>query len=194
MPIFRSSLAVSAMALLAGGVALTATPASTSASTTHTRAAHTSVSMARPQDGPTDGIAIMPTVAVNLPAGVWTSTGLQVTLPRAGTYELDADVRGRLVGNPPVNTYITARLFDTTTGAEVLNSERLVYQLINENPGQAAAGGNQTAPISELVHVTGAATIQLQAVDQNAVGAAIVAQIYSDGNGYTSLRFVRVGP
>lgn len=117
-----------------------------------------------------------------------------MTLPRRGTYELNADVRGRLSGVPPVNTFMSARLWDVTSGAEVPESERLVYQIINQNPGDALAGGNQTAPISELIRVTGPTRIRLQARDINAVGAATVAQVYSDGAGYTALRYVRVSP
>ena len=139
------------------------------------------------------GIAHLNT-QVDLPAGVWTDVPVQVVLPRAGTYELDANVRGRLSGVPSVNTYITARLWDVTAGAEVPQSERLVYQIIDGNAGDAQAGGNATAPISELIRVTGPTTIGLQATDTNAVGAASIAQIYSDGYGYTSLRYDRVGP
>lgn len=131
---------------------------------------------------------------VNLPAGVWTDIPVRVVLPRAGTYELDADVRGRLSGTPAMNAFITARLYNVTAGAEVPQSARLVYQIIDENAGTATTGGNATAPISELVSVTGPTTIEVQAIRTNTVGAASIAQIYSDGAGYTSLRFNRVGP
>jgi len=126
---------------------------------------------------------------VNLPPGVWTDIPVQADLPAAGTYELDANVRGRLAGTPAVNTFITARLWNATTGTAVPQSERLVYQVIDSNAGTAAAGGNATAPISELITVTGPTTISLQATDTTTVGAASIAQIYSDGYGYTSLRY-----
>lgn len=142
---------------------------------------------------PAYGVAHLGT-QVNLPAGVWTDVPLQVVLPRPGTYEIDADVRGRLSGTPSVNSYITARLWNVTRGAEVSQSERLVYQIIDLNPGTAQAGGNATAPISELIRVDRPTEIRLQAVDVNAVGRASIAQIYSDNAGYSSLRFDRVGP
>ncbi|MFE7706345.1 hypothetical protein ACFU6I_11205 [Streptomyces sp. NPDC057486] len=138
------------------------------------------------------GIATLNTV-VNLPNGVWTDTPLEVTLPRPGTYELDANVRGRLAGAPPLNTSITARLWNVNSGAEVSQSERFVYQVINLNAGEATAGGNQTAPISELISVSRPTTIRLQARRVDALGAASIAQVYSDGFGYTSLRYERVG-
>ncbi|MEU1415008.1 hypothetical protein [Streptomyces sp. NPDC005731] len=138
------------------------------------------------------GIATLNTI-VNLPNGVWTDTPLEVTLPRPGTYELDANVRGRLAGTPPLNTSITARLWNVNSGAEVSQSERYVYQIINQNAGEATAGGNQTAPISELIRVSRPTTIRLQARRIDALGAASIAQVYSDSFGYTSLRYERVG-
>jgi hypothetical protein len=172
---------VTAAALLAGATTVAAAQSGSAAT----------VAAAKHAPEADSGIAVLSTF-VNLPPGVWTDTPLQVTLPRAGTYELDADVRGRLQGTPAVNTYITARLWNVTAGAEVPQSERLVYQIIDLNPGTALAGGNQTAPISELIKVTGRTTIRLQAEDNNAVGAASIAQVYSDGSGYTTLRYERV--
>lgn len=130
---------------------------------------------------------------VNLPAGAWTSTPLEVTLPGPGTYELNADVRGRLSGVPPINTYITARLWNVTSGAAVPESERLVNQIIDVNAGNKDTGGNQTAPISELVRVKKSTKIRLQARRIDATGAATISQIYSDASGYTSLRYERIG-
>ncbi|MCC9311075.1 hypothetical protein LN042_29090 [Kitasatospora sp. RB6PN24] len=131
---------------------------------------------------------------VDLPPGTWTDTPLEVVLPRSGSYELDANVRGRLDGVPPLNTYITARLWDVGAGAQVPQSARLVYQIIDYNAGNAETGGNATAPISELIRVNGPTVIRLQALRTDAVGAAKIAQIYSDYYGYTSLRYERVGP
>lgn len=176
MRILRTGLIAAAAALLAGTATVTAAYA------------QTSTSAARPAFPADTGISTLHT-AVNLPGnGTWTSTPLQVTLPGPGTYELDANVRGRLAGSGTVNSYISARLWDVTANAQVLYSNRLIYQIIN------TAGGNATAPISELIQVAGPTTIQLQAQDNNATGAASIAQIYSDGFGYTTLRFVRVGP
>ncbi|NUT52439.1 MAG: hypothetical protein HOV94_34895 [Saccharothrix sp.] len=140
---------------------------------------------------PDQGISHLNT-QVNLPPGAWVNTPLVVTLPVAGTYELDADVRGRLSGTPSFNSFITARLWNDTAGVVVPQSERLIHQIIDANVGDATAGGNVTAPISELIQVTGPTVIRLQARRVDATGTASIAQIYSDGNGYTSLRFDRV--
>ncbi|CCH31992.1 hypothetical protein ABZ816_26840 [Actinosynnema sp. NPDC047251] len=179
MKSFRSSLAVIAVALTA--VATTVA------------LAQTNVGTAQPGVAGDQGVSHLNS-QVDLPAGAWVDTPLTVSLPFSGTYELDADVRGRLSGTPSVNTYITARLWNATTNTAVPQSERLVNQIIDHNVGDAATGNNQTAPISEVVHVDGPTTIRLQARRIDAVGAAAIAQIYSDGAGYTSLRFDRVAP
>lgn len=173
----RTGLATAAAAVLATGLTIAATTGSSSAAT------------AAPAAPPVIGGATMHTTSVNLmPSGAWVSAPLSVYLPRAGTYELDANVRGRLANASTVNTYIVARLWNSRTNAPVPYSQRLVYQVISSTP----AGGNNTAPIDEWVTVYGPATITLQAQDTNAVGTATIAQIYSDANGYTTLRWHRV--
>ncbi|CAL9373070.1 hypothetical protein SUDANB95_00901 [Actinosynnema sp. ALI-1.44] len=152
-----------------------------------------SVGVAQPAVPPDFAVGHLNT-QVNLPNGVWTDTPLTVTLPWPGTYALDADVRGRLSGTPNVNAYISARLWNDTTGTVVPQSERIVNQIIDHNVGDAITGSNQTAPISELITVSGPTTIRVQARRIDAVGAASVAQVYSDGAGYTSLRYERLSP
>jgi hypothetical protein len=178
MPILRTGFTLVAAALLASSAAVAT--------------AQGSVSAAQSAPTPTRGIAKLQ-VTVDLPPGVWTDTPLEIKLPRAGTYELDADVRGRLSGAPPLNTFVTARLWNVTSGAEVPESTRIVNQVIDINPGAAYAGHNQTASIHELIRVAGPTTIRLQARGDNAYGAADIAQIRSDGQGYTTLRYSRVG-
>lgn len=178
MPTMRTGFtAITVAALLVG--ATTAVAAQSDAST------------ASPASSATTGIEHLHT-QVDLPAGAWTNTPVEVTLPRSGTYELDADVRGRLAGIPPINTYITARLWNVTSGTAVPASERLVNQIIDNNAGNVQAGGNQTAPISELIRVNKPTKIRLQARRIDSVGTATVGQVYSDVNGYTSLRYERV--
>lgn len=179
MPTRRTGFtALAATALLVGATTAAAAPSDTSAAPSSSSAVA--------------GIGHLHT-QVDLPAGSWTNTPLEVTLPRTGTYELNADVRGRLQGLPPVNTYITARLWNVTSGTAVPDSERLVNQIIDPNAGDAEVGSNQTAPISELIRVNKPTTIRLQAQRIDAVGTATIGQVFSDAHGYTSLRFDRVG-
>ncbi len=173
----RTGLCTAAAVAMATGLTIAATQGSSSAAT------------AAPAAPPVIGGSTMYTTSVDLaPSGAWVSTPLSVYLPRAGTYELDANVRGRLANSSNVNTYIVARLWNNHTHAPVPYSQRLVYQVISTTP----AGGNNTTPIDEWVTVYSPTTITLQAQDNNAVGSATIAQIYSDPAGWTTLRWHRV--
>jgi hypothetical protein len=126
-------------------------------------------------------------------SGTWVSTGLDVTLPEAGTYALDLDVRTRFSAIPPVNTFVVGRLWNVTAGAVLPNSERILSQLIDGTPvGAGGIGKNTTSPISERITVSGPTTIRLQAQRTNAAGASTIAAIWSDGNGRTSFRFSKI--
>jgi hypothetical protein len=143
------------------------------------------------------GIAYLPAI-VNLQptlSGTWVKTGLQVTLPGAGTYALDVNVRSVLAATPPSNPYMVARLWNLTSGTAVPRSERILNQVYDLTPaGAGPIGQNVTTPISELITVAGPTTIQLQARRINAPGASgsTRAEIYSDGNGRTSFRYSRI--
>jgi hypothetical protein len=181
------------LAALAAGAAVLATGGTlpTSASATNpvaAPAAHHRPSMP-------SGIAYLPANVDLQPtaSGTWVGTGLQVTLPKAGTYALDLDVRARLQGVPPVNTYMVARLRNVTSGTVVPNSERILSQLIDTTAtGAGTIAKNTTSPISERITVTGPTTIQLQAQRTNASGASTIAAIWSDDAGRTSFRFDRI--
>ena len=175
----RTGICTAMAAVLATGLTIAATQGSSHAA------------MSIPAAPPVIGGATLHT-QVNLPPSTWVTTPLSVDLPRAGTYEIDANVRGRLAGRSPLNTYITARLWNGETDAPVTYSERLVYQVISYVPNSGSVGGNNTAPIDEWVTVHGPTTIRLQALDVNAAGTASIAQIYSASDGYTTLRWTRV--
>ncbi|MFD4973464.1 hypothetical protein [Streptomyces sp. NPDC058424] len=128
------------------------------------------------------------------PSGTWTDSSLQVTLPRAGTYNLDLDVRGRLQGTPPVDAYIVARLWNVTSNAALPQSERLVNQINDRNPGDAQEGRNTTVAISERITVNSPTTIRLQAKRVTDLGTTVYAAILSDTDGYTSFRYQSVSP
>lgn len=127
-------------------------------------------------------------------SGTWSNTTLEVVLPSAGTWNLDAVVRGNLSGVSPVNAWISARLFDVTTGAVVPNTESMVYQVgvTASAPTSITDGGNQGGGIATRYTTTGPRTIRLQAQRTNSVGASTVAAIHSDGFGRTTLRYARV--
>ena len=124
-------------------------------------------------------------------SGTWVNTPLQVTLPRPGTYILDANVHARIWGDPRFNVVIYARLFNATSGTVLPNSLRLLDHLVDNNTGNAALGQRTTAPISELITVTGPTTIRLQAARVNQLGVSTRAEILAEG-GFTSLRYAKV--
>lgn len=180
-----AALTVGTAVLATGGTMPTSVSATTPAS-----ASSTGHQLVRPS-----GIAYLPANVDLQPtaSGTWVDTGLQVTLPKAGTYALDLDVRARLQGVPPVNTYMVARLRNVTAGTVVPNSERILSQLIDTTAtGAGTIAKNTTSPISEHIIVTGPTTIQLQAQRVNAGGASTIAAIWNDNAGRTSFRFDRI--
>ncbi|MDH6574472.1 hypothetical protein [Kitasatospora sp. MAP5-34] len=136
------------------------------------------------------------TVDLQLTAsGAWTNTGLEVTLPEAGTYQLDVDIRGQLDSVPPVNAFIVARLWNATSDTALPHSERLVSQIIDGNRGAAQYGKNATSPINERITVNAPTAIRLEVKRVNNFGTStIAAGIYSDSDGYTSFRYQKVAP
>lgn len=140
------------------------------------------------------GIAYLPT-PLNLQSAApnrWIDTSLQVTLPAAGTYDLDVNVEGRLVGPAPVNAVIVARLFDVNANTALANSERLVTQIQSNTAVAGQLRHNATAPISERIRVFGPTTIRLQAKRIVFSGTTTTADINSNSNGRTSFRYERV--
>lgn len=141
------------------------------------------------------GFAVLP-ATVNLQptaSGTWVTTGLQVVLPAAGTYDLDATVRSALSAASGTNTWISARLYDVTAGAVVPNSEVLVQQIdLGSDSGTISSAHNNTVPIQVPYTVPGSRTVRLEAARINTAGASLGAGIHSDVNGRTTLRYSRV--
>jgi hypothetical protein len=126
---------------------------------------------------------------IHLPKDTWVPV-VKITLPHAGLYQVDADVRVALTGTPVVNSFVMARL--TAAGAVVPKSERLIFQINGTRAGEERIGANQTAPISEVVRVSGRTDVFLQALRIDRAGPPDMARIYSDGHGWTSIRYALV--
>lgn len=127
--------------------------------------------------------------------GVWVNTGLQLTLPVAGTYHLDANVRCVLTASDGTNVWIGARLFDVTAGVVVPGSEVLVEQIettVSPATTVVTQGNNQQAPILIPYAVPGSRLVRLQVVKNLSGPAPSAARVHSDGNGRTTLRYERV--
>ncbi len=124
--------------------------------------------------------------SVNLTAGAgaYNNTGMSVTLPAAGTYLVQANVRGAVTPTSVGNNFITALLYNTTDGAAVANSQRLVVYIYNTNYAHA------TVPITAVVTVAAAKTIALYAFWT--CPASCSPNIGSDSNGATNLTYVKL--
>lgn len=155
---------------------------------------------------PTASVPVRPSVAgialgtdgaaVNLlaaGAGVFVPLpGVQVTLPAAGRYLLQADVRAAVGGEPPLNAHVVARLFNVTTGAELPGSRRMVVQANVQESGPDFAE-QTTAPITDLVVVTAATTIRVEAALLVTSGVVTVSNANSSAtNGRSILTYERV--
>lgn len=119
----------------------------------------------------------------------WQDVNVSITLPGAGTYKLTADVRAAVQGNGGSFWWISARLYNTTAGAEISQSERIVV-FGNLNTLQL----QNTASINEIVTVAGATSIKLQAT-RDGIGPPTYTTSYvgSDTNGRTKLMYEKIG-
>lgn len=122
-------------------------------------------------------------------AGTFADTGLSVTLPSAGTYEITANVRGAMVGNAGTSWWITAELYNSTDSAAVTDSERLVVLT-----GTTALHLQNTCVITKIVTVAASKTIKLYACRNGTASPTFtVSQISSDANGKTELIYKKIG-
>ncbi|HEY3605558.1 MAG TPA: hypothetical protein VGL04_12865 [Sporichthyaceae bacterium] len=130
------------------------------------------------------------------PGAIAAVPGLTVTLPSAGTYLINANVRGVIhyAGPVPVgghSCWITADLANGAT--QVTNSQRLVDLLINLNPTREYM--QATAPIQMLVTVAAGAIINVRAFsDTTGAPGACPAEttIVTDQNGASTINAVRI--
>lgn len=157
--------------------------------------------------GPATGAAATPAframAATDLPGGNWigssngettmaapftlntnatySNTGLTVSLPAAGTYRVEGQVRASM-GTSMTSAFVTAKLFNATAAADVANSTVLVAIL----PTPQA-----TAYLGSVVTVAAATTLALYA-QLTFTGTLAPTQIQSDSNGWTKLAFTRI--
>lgn len=122
-------------------------------------------------------------------AGTYQDTGLSVTLPNSGTYELTANVRANLRGGTTGTLwYLTAELYNATDAVAVANSERIIIS-INDN----TLSLQTTCPISNIIQVASSKVINLF-VFRNGSGGPTwnTSTINSDANGRTTLSYKKI--
>ena len=118
--------------------------------------------------------------------GSYANVGLSVSLPSTGKYRVWGEVRCQLQVSVSTGN-ITIRLYDSTAAAAISNSERIsVFS-------QSSVLAGSTVPIGEVIQVTGASTIDVQAI--TAAGPTYTsAQILSDSSGRSRLFYEKIGP
>lgn len=117
-------------------------------------------------------------------SGVYQDTGLEVTLPSAGTYLINYNVR--VSGQTSSGSgWISVRLYDETAAAAITDSERLTFYPVTTSNIQ------QHVAYSELVTVSAASTIRLEA-NRNLAAGWSTSDIASNSDGRTTMSYVRV--
>ena len=120
--------------------------------------------------------ATMSTSSVNI-TGTYANIGLTLTDLPAGTYQIEADVRTQGESSSG-NSNAVLRLYNTTSGSAIANSERLTWI---SRPGNTAGG---TTHITEEVFLGATSTIDVQAV---AEGLLSFCTANSDSSGYSRI-------
>lgn len=124
------------------------------------------------------------TFSITGTSGTYQDTGLSVTLPSAGTYLIEADVKG-VLNTSVAGTFLLAKLYNSTDAADVANSEAMIIYL--ELTGVAVA---VTAHITKVVTVAASKTIKLY-VSRSGSGFTATS-INSDANGRTRMSYLKV--
>jgi hypothetical protein len=114
------------------------------------------------------------------------NTGLSVSLPSGGKYLVWGQIRCQLQVSVSTGN-ITIRLYDSTAGSAITDSERIS----SYSTGSMVVG--DSVPISEIITVSGASTIALQAMIP-AGPTYLSAQVVSDASGRSRLFYEKIGP
>ncbi|MFH8577122.1 hypothetical protein [Streptomyces zaomyceticus] len=107
--------------------------------------------------------------------GAWISSGLAVTLPGPGTYEVTATLHTAISTNPSSGDYLIAingRLFNVTAGAAVLGSQYTVQQNGDNNPSSFQVDSDLSS-FTKFVTVTAPTTIRLEVNRINTSGTPV---------------------
>lgn len=144
---------------------------------------------------PASGSANLATDFVSLtPGTAFANVGLPLSLPSAGTYLITGEVAGYMStgGVPPFGEEtLSIRLRNTTAGSAIVHSERAALKLFD------STAESFLAPMSVLITVGSASTIDLQAAADPGAGTIAAAYITSPGSTlgagwFTQLSFIKV--
>lgn len=120
--------------------------------------------------------------------GTYAGTGLSYALDGAGTYYCHADVRNTVAVALGAGANISLKFRDTTTNSDVSNSIR-----IGAYASTIGAAYITTTPMSEVITVSGADTIEVYAASNT--GTTYTARsVDSDTAGYSKIICFKVAP
>lgn len=118
--------------------------------------------------------------------GMYSDTGLSVTLPSAGTYRLTADVRAEVLVSAGAGAFIECEYYNSTDAAAVSNSERIMAQA-----NQVNVLSQGTWPMNKIITVAASKTIKLYC-SRNSGTTYTTSDIPSDANGRTEMSYVKI--
>lgn len=118
-------------------------------------------------------------------SGVWGATGISVTLPSAGTYRVDVQIRGEVQPGAIGAHFISVNQYNATDGTDIANSE-IMAVLSNQN-GVLVTG---TSSGFAYVTVAGGKTIEIYAKRNGTTFTS--SQLLNDSNGRTKIAYVKL--
>lgn len=136
----------------------------------------------------TNGSASLSSSPYNIASGSFTSIGLALSLPSAGTYYLSADLRTLINASLGTGGFIECQLYNTTDAAAIANTERIgAYEpVVNQQYyGQIS--------INEIITIAAAKTIDVQCLRSGAT-TYTTSGVYSDANGRSRFSYIKVSP
>lgn len=136
------------------------------------------------------GESVLPSnFSVTAANNTYQNTGLTITLPSAGTYELMADVRCDVYTTSGTG-WMSVKLVDSTAGTDIPNTNRLA--IANQVTNVVISS---TVPIHTFYTVTGQTVVTLYAARHNATTwntSNVTSSSSSTGPGYTNLTYKRI--
>lgn len=127
--------------------------------------------------------AVLGVTQFDITSTTYAATGLSVTLPSAGTYEVWAEMRQGVQVSASPNGAIRTEFYNVTDGAVIANSERLGVVATQNN-----LAATTTIRMSARITVNGAKTIEVYALRDSGPSYTF-SYFYSDGKGRTVIGY-----
>jgi hypothetical protein len=126
------------------------------------------------------------TFSITAASGTYQATGTTIALATAGTYLITGKIRGTVLPGASTSHFITAKLRDTTNGADITDSETVICY--SDASGQA---GVATAGFTVRVIAAGAVTLEVYAFRSGTTFTLSDVNV-SDANGRTVFNVTRL--